>query len=286
MTEPKDASRCLSPSDLQQLIRRQGEHGYELIDVREPEEFNAHHLKGARNIPVGEMGARLSELRDDVCTIFYCARGKRSALALSMAKMFKSPEKLFTLRGGIEAWDGNTLPSFPSMQPFDLNGTLEQVVLRGMDLEKGAERLYGALLDVFTMGPVIPLLQILYRAEKCHAKMLYDLLPPECATASRPFAEVYGEMEGNLLESGETFEQAMAPLQSMALEKRYLVLEFAAEMEYKAYDLYRNLATVYAGSHVETVLMDLAEQETRHFSLALKALVKALADARSFPMTH
>jgi len=52
-----------------------------LVDVRSPEEFQADHLPGARNIVHTEVSAHLSELPKDKPIVVYCRSGRRSALA-------------------------------------------------------------------------------------------------------------------------------------------------------------------------------------------------------------
>ncbi len=54
-----------------------------LLDVRTPSEFAGGHLQGAINIPVSELGARVSELGQDRARpiVVYCASGMRSASA-------------------------------------------------------------------------------------------------------------------------------------------------------------------------------------------------------------
>ncbi|MDP6944816.1 MAG: rhodanese-like domain-containing protein [Myxococcota bacterium] len=50
-----------------------------LLDVRSPGEFSGHHLEGALNVPVGELGHRLGELGDKGrAVVVYCASGARS----------------------------------------------------------------------------------------------------------------------------------------------------------------------------------------------------------------
>lgn len=53
-----------------------------LVDVRTPEEFAAHHLEGAVNIPVNELPERLDELGPpETPLVLYCGTGKRSSKA-------------------------------------------------------------------------------------------------------------------------------------------------------------------------------------------------------------
>ncbi len=55
--------------------------GAVLLDVRTPAEFHAGHIKGAINIPVGELSRRLDELPSDGAVVVYCRSGARSARA-------------------------------------------------------------------------------------------------------------------------------------------------------------------------------------------------------------
>ena len=55
--------------------------GAVLVDVRSPGEFASGHIEGALNIPVNEIGARLSELPKDKPIVVYCAAGARSGVA-------------------------------------------------------------------------------------------------------------------------------------------------------------------------------------------------------------
>jgi phage shock protein E len=54
---------------------------YLVIDVREPEEYANGHVKGALNIPPGELmngSKKLKDIPKDSNTILYCLSGSRS----------------------------------------------------------------------------------------------------------------------------------------------------------------------------------------------------------------
>jgi len=56
--------------------------GATVIDVRSQEEYRSGHYQGAKNIPVGELQRRLSEVGDKKkAVVVYCASGMRSAQA-------------------------------------------------------------------------------------------------------------------------------------------------------------------------------------------------------------
>ncbi len=54
-----------------------------LVDVREPHEVAEGTLPGARNIPLGELGARVVELDPASRVVLLCRSGRRSEHAAS-----------------------------------------------------------------------------------------------------------------------------------------------------------------------------------------------------------
>jgi rhodanese-related sulfurtransferase len=79
--------------------------GAVVIDVRNPDEYQAGHLPGATLIPVNSVFARREELPEDKKIIFVCAIGQRSALAAEMAAAGGLPaDRIFSLDGGTDAW--------------------------------------------------------------------------------------------------------------------------------------------------------------------------------------
>ncbi len=80
-----------------------------VIDVREPHEYNAGHVPGAKLIPVATVYVRRDELPRDKEIIFLCAVGQRSALACEMAAA-AGLTRLYNLEGGTDAWIKAGLP--------------------------------------------------------------------------------------------------------------------------------------------------------------------------------
>jgi phage shock protein E len=55
--------------------------GAVIVDVRTQDEYKSGHIKGAINIPLGNLENNLSKLKKDKCIITCCASGMRSASA-------------------------------------------------------------------------------------------------------------------------------------------------------------------------------------------------------------
>ncbi|WP_173916169.1 rhodanese-like domain-containing protein [Halobacillus sp. Marseille-Q1614] len=84
---------------------RQGYRKAQLIDVREPKEFEGGHILGARNIPLSQMRNRLVEIRKDKPVYLYCQSGARSTRAALMLDK-KGYKDLNQLQGGFKKWHG------------------------------------------------------------------------------------------------------------------------------------------------------------------------------------
>lgn len=84
---------------------REGYRKAQLIDVREPKEFDAGHILGARNIPLTQMKQRKTELRKDKPVYLYCQTGSRAArVAFTLNK--NGYQDLSQLKGGFKKWTG------------------------------------------------------------------------------------------------------------------------------------------------------------------------------------
>jgi rhodanese-related sulfurtransferase len=57
-----------------------------VVDVRDPDEFNAGHMKGAVNIPVDRLEKEIAALPADKPVVFVCATGARSGEAYYMTR--------------------------------------------------------------------------------------------------------------------------------------------------------------------------------------------------------
>lgn len=77
---------------------------FDLIDVREIEEWDEVRIEKAKLIPLGELMLRANrELDPNREIVLYCAHGVRSIHALLMLRSLGF-EKLRSLSGGMAAW--------------------------------------------------------------------------------------------------------------------------------------------------------------------------------------
>ncbi|WP_028399169.1 rhodanese-like domain-containing protein [Ectobacillus panaciterrae] len=84
---------------------RAGYRKAQLIDIREPDEYKAGHILGARNIPLSQIRMRYKEIRPDQPVYFYCQNGLRTGRAGQFLKK-KGYKELYQLQGGFKTWTG------------------------------------------------------------------------------------------------------------------------------------------------------------------------------------
>ena len=77
-----------------------------IVDVREDSEWNEQHIPEAIHIPLAQLNARISELKQykDTPVITQCKAGGRSAKALEVLKLVGFA-KVYNMDGAIMAWD-------------------------------------------------------------------------------------------------------------------------------------------------------------------------------------
>jgi molybdopterin/thiamine biosynthesis adenylyltransferase/rhodanese-related sulfurtransferase/molybdopterin converting factor small subunit len=87
-------------------LRQRLDRGQDLqvIDVREPSEYEIARIAGTRLIPLGQVVARMNEIDPSRETVMHCKAGVRSAKAIAALKQAGFPGRLINLKGGITAW--------------------------------------------------------------------------------------------------------------------------------------------------------------------------------------
>jgi len=89
---------------------KSGKHPF-ILDLRDAQEFNAYHLKGAVNIPLDDVEKRLGELPKDGEVVIACHAGQQSIVgARLLHHLGVGIPGLRRLDGGILAWQQKGLP--------------------------------------------------------------------------------------------------------------------------------------------------------------------------------
>ena len=94
----------------EQLGRLLATQTVDLIDVRNPDEWETGHIDGARLLPLDQLRADPDAvLSHGVTLVFVCAKGVRSMQAAKLAERF-GYENIYNLEGGTKEWARSGLP--------------------------------------------------------------------------------------------------------------------------------------------------------------------------------
>ncbi|MGB8507330.1 MAG: molybdopterin-synthase adenylyltransferase MoeB [Pyrinomonadaceae bacterium] len=85
----------------------------QIIDVREPNEYDIARIPGAKLIPLGQVVNRQEEIDASRETVVHCKMGGRSAKAIEALTSAGFTGRLVNLKGGITAWSNEVDPSVP-----------------------------------------------------------------------------------------------------------------------------------------------------------------------------
>jgi rhodanese-related sulfurtransferase len=97
----------VDPARATQLINREDAL---VIDVRDPGEYGAGHILGARNLPVARIDGKADlGKRKDRPLILYCDSGARASKAAAALRQ-QGYTQVVNLSGGLGAWQAAGLP--------------------------------------------------------------------------------------------------------------------------------------------------------------------------------
>jgi adenylyltransferase/sulfurtransferase len=111
------AQTSSQPATLEEItaaeLRRRldGNEDLQIIDVREPFEFEIARIPGTKLIPLGQVVARMNEIDPARETVMHCKAGVRSAKAIEALKQAGFSGRLINLKGGITAWSDEVDPT-------------------------------------------------------------------------------------------------------------------------------------------------------------------------------
>jgi rhodanese-related sulfurtransferase len=89
----------------------------QLVDVREPYEWDAVRIAGARHIELVQLATEAGSLDQDRPVLFYCRTGSRSSMAADAFR--RAGYQAYSLDGGLIEWKRHGHP----LEPAD--GTIE-----------------------------------------------------------------------------------------------------------------------------------------------------------------
>jgi len=248
------------PEDLQIYIAEHREGTYQLVDVRQPEEYEQSHLPGSRLMPLPLLVDSMEELDRARDLIIYCAVGGRSRMAAQFLAR-RGFNRVLHLQGGIEAWEHGTAASPPELHLRFIRGdeAATEAATIACRFETGLEQFYRVALERSRIAEVRDLLEKLIKAEESHKQNLLRLLGSLGAEPGDLCAPD-GQMEGGLRIDD------FLTRNDYYLKSDQDCLELAMMIEIQSLDLYLRMGQTCEDAAAKELFHRLGEEEKAHLN--------------------
>lgn len=268
-----------STDQVRAFLRENADDSYNLVDVRQPREYEQGHLPGAQLIPVKLLPERLNELDPEKPTITYCAAGVRSRAAASVLNNAGFSE-VYSMSGGMNAWEGVVAEGELEMNTawFAPAAKAEEYLALAWLLEDGSRQFYAELARHFHEVPEGEFFLRLVAAEDAHKETLHGLyhgLGNRSSDDDFPAAVIPDATGETVLEGGLPLKDALRWLPGKSPRQ---ALELAIGLEANAYDRYRIMSRDAADQEGRTAFERLAREEKSHLALLSDELDRWLAE--------
>ncbi|MDQ3806039.1 MAG: molybdopterin-synthase adenylyltransferase MoeB [Acidobacteriota bacterium] len=110
-TEETRQMEEITATELKQRLDRGDD--IQVIDVREPNEYDIARIPGTQLIPLAQVVERRGEIDESRETVVHCKGGVRSAKAIEALTRAGFRGRLVNLKGGITAWSNEVDPNVP-----------------------------------------------------------------------------------------------------------------------------------------------------------------------------
>ena len=236
-----------------------------LLDVRQPNEYEAGHIPGARLIPLPDILSRLGEINSNKTTVVYCAVGGRSRVAAQMiaAQGFSD---VYNLSGGFKAWKGEAAfgAEEKGLELFTGNESVEETLVVAYSLEEGLRSFYLEMQAKVKNSNARNLFKKLSEIEVKHQERVLEEYR-KITASSITREEFEKKVVVSTLEGGLTTEE-YTTLFHPDWESVTDIIEVAMSIEAQALDLYLRASERSDEPQSQKVLRQIADEERTHLA--------------------
>ncbi len=266
--EPADVFQqipSMTTDQVRKLLKDKTAEEYNLVDVRQPEEYEESHLPGAKLLPLGELANRAREIDSSKPTIVYCRSGNRSRAAAALL-LSGGLQNVFNMDGGMRAWNGFVSSGQPEagMAYFTAAAKPAELIALAWALEEGSRRFYGAVAVSLQDREAAHLFESQVGAEEHHKSALLGLYRE--VSGERGAVEIsaslfFGTEPGAVMEGGVSVQEALEWAKGKGVND---ILDLAISLESNAYDLYIKMERAMEDERTRSVFRLLAKEEQAH----------------------
>lgn len=257
--------KVITADDTKEMISNKTQNELEIIDVRQPAEYERGHITGAKLIPLSTLADNIEKLDVSKTIVTYCQRGVRSSSAAALLKRMGF-EDIFSMKGGIEAWNGNVATGDYDAGLFLIEGrkTVDEFVTLAWAMEEGARIFYSRAMDLVADTEAKDLLSMLVKAEENHKAALAKTLSRIKEKEMTDDIIKDGSLD-NIMEGGISVDKAINWLRDQE-NSLISVLELSMHLEANSLDLYMKMHNELEDDEVKKVFSGLVKEEKAHLA--------------------
>ena len=268
--------------EVKELLDNDALGEFQLLDVRQPREYEAGHIPGAKLIPLGELEYRHGELDKDRGIVSYCRSGHRS-MAASILLCGLGFENVYSLDGGIRKWDYEVVKGTTEDKLITGGEETFDVLIVALMLEKGALEFYTKAQKRVKDEKAAQVFERLVAMEDTHLQRLYmrysqllwEMKSLLGAADELPsLDQLKAELSTVYMEGGMKINEELVKIGDPAFMDDLEALEIGLEKEYAAYDFYTRVVDTVDDHKTRNLLHELAGEEKGHINLLLREVAR------------
>ena len=251
-----DIGENVTADEARQFISSGESDRYQLVDVRQPKEYDQSHIPGSILIPLSDLPKRQDELDKNKPLIVYCRSGVRSKAACQILSL-AGASYVFNMSGGILGWDGEeaTGAETAGLEYFVSDDSASTFAI-AYQMEAGLRQFYQVLANREDNEKEKEMLTQMALFEDGHMARL--------KSKHKEFiSELPDEAQTDIMEGGINTEE-MINIFGSELESPEKILQLAMKFEAQAFDLYCRLAKKHHGTEVSRFYREMANEEQQH----------------------
>lgn len=265
----------MTPEQLKTILDSDKKGEYQLLDVRQPEEYKGGHIPGAVLIPLGEIETRHGELDRSKKIVTYCRGGSRSnAAAVELCRLGFS--EIYHLEGGMLDWHYIKLTGLPEKaELISKEADIKDILVLAMKFEKGGGNFYRSAMDKTSSTRAKEMFRELADVEDTHFEKLYKQVSRLLGrSALPPLAQMKEQLRIEYMEGGVEVMPALTSSEKVIGEQD--AIEIALEKEYLSFDYYKRSTSLVAKPEVKVLLHELATDERKHADILIDRLTEII----------
>ncbi|MFH2132513.1 MAG: rhodanese-like domain-containing protein [bacterium] len=243
---------------------------YQLVDVRQPGEYESDHIPGATLVPLNVITAGGGDLDPQKPTIVYCRSGGRSHAAAQYlsGQGFK---EVYDIGANIQSWLGIKAqgPYELSLDLIDPGVDFPDAFSLSYAMEDGLQRFYLKLEEKETRESHKALFKKLAGFEDLHMKRLLDAYASLGSSGADP--KQFLADNRKVIEGGDLVKSTPVSIISQ-LHDLLDIFGLSMAIEAQSLDLYTRMAGKSTDAAVKKLFLGLADEEKQHLTYITREL--------------